>query len=102
MFEDFADFNKGTKIKQLALTYLAWQLPEKELEDLREIFIHVDKNGDGRVTAEEFNKAMQNTTTSYSEEKIKEIISTIDTNNNGWIDYNEFLAGGMRSKVYLN
>jgi len=29
-------------------------------------------------------------------------MNSLDTNNNGWIDYNEFLAGGMRSKIYLN
>ncbi len=26
----------------------------------------------------------------------------LDTNNNGFIDYTEFLAGCMKSKIYLN
>lgn len=26
----------------------------------------------------------------------------LDTNNNGYIDYTEFLAGCMKSKIYLN
>jgi len=32
-------------------------LPESEIEDLREIFISVDKNGDGRIQSDEFKKA---------------------------------------------
>jgi calcium-dependent protein kinase len=28
-------------------------------------------------------------------------MNTLDTNNNGYIDYTEFLAGCMRSKIYL-
>ena len=28
-------------------------------------------------------------------------MSTLDTNNNGSIDYTEFLAGCLRSKIYL-
>ncbi len=28
-------------------------------------------------------------------------MATLDTNNNGQVDYTEFLAGAMRSSVYL-
>ena len=26
----------------------------------------------------------------------------LDTNNNGYVDYTEFIAGCMKSKIYLN
>ena len=31
-----------------------------------------------------------------------DLIYMLDTNNNGFIDYTEFLAGCMKSKIYLN
>ena len=34
-------------------------------------------------------------------DQTKELMNKLDTNNNGYIDYTEFLAGCMRSKIYL-
>lgn len=32
---------------------------------------------------------------------MQDLIYMLDTNNNGFIDYTEFLAGCMKSKIYL-
>ena len=32
---------------------------------------------------------------------MKDLIYMLDTNNNGHIDYSEFIAGCMKSKIYL-
>lgn len=37
----------------------------------------------------------------YSDAEIKELMNALDTNGSGYIDYTEFLAGCMRSKIYL-
>ena len=36
-----------------------------------------------------------------TETEVEELLATLDTNGNGFIDYTEFLAGCMRSKIYL-
>lgn len=36
-----------------------------------------------------------------TEKQVFEIINSLDLNRNGEIDYTEFLAGCMKSKVYL-
>jgi calcium-dependent protein kinase len=33
---------------------------------------------------------------------MKDIMDSLDTNNNGYIDYTEFLAGCLKSKIYMN
>ncbi len=38
----------------------------------------------------------------YSSKEVEEIMAHIDLNNNGFLDYTEFLAGCMKSKIYLN
>lgn len=38
----------------------------------------------------------------YSDKEVSEILGSLDTNKNGYIDYTEFLAGCMKSKIYLN
>ena len=39
---------------------------------------------------------------SLDSEEIKEMINQIDMNNNGLIDYTEFLASTLKSKIYLS
>lgn len=37
----------------------------------------------------------------FTNEEVVELMGSMDTNNSGFIDYTEFLAGCMRSKLYL-
>lgn len=36
-----------------------------------------------------------------TEEETKKMINQIDMNNNGMVDYTEFLASSLKSKIYL-
>ena len=91
----------ATKLKKATLTYMAWKLPESSIEDLRNTFIKIDSNADGRITVEEFRKGIDVLGLKASEKEISNLIATLDSNNNGYIDYTEFLAGCLRSQVYL-
>jgi len=51
-------FLEAANFKRATLTYLASKLPEKNLEDLRKIFIQIDANGDGKIETSEFKDAM--------------------------------------------
>jgi len=39
---------------------LAAKLPEKDLDELRRLFIMMDTNGDGKISIEEFQQALMN------------------------------------------
>ena len=93
---------EASYMKKTILIYLAAKLPEKSMEDLRRLFITVDQNGDGKITIEEFQGALQNFGHSFTKQEMKHLIEKLDTNNNGYIDYTEFLAGCMKSKIYLS
>jgi Ca2+-binding EF-hand superfamily protein len=45
---------EAANFKKLILIYMAAKLPEKDVDELRKLFIAVDYNGDGRVTSDEF------------------------------------------------
>jgi calcium-dependent protein kinase len=92
---------EAANFKKATLIYLAAKLPEKDLDELRKLFIAVDFNGDGRITTDEFVRALTSFGIKYSEEEIKKLMNKLDTNHNGYIDYTEFLAGCMKSKIYL-
>ena len=88
-------------MKKAALTFLASKLPEKCIEDLRNTFISIDVNGDGRIQFPELKKALSTVGVEMTKEEADELMSNLDLNDNGSIDYTEFLAGCMRSKIYL-
>jgi Ca2+-binding EF-hand superfamily protein len=76
-------------------------LPESSYEDIRKAFIAFDKNGDGRISTSEFKNLLKDQGYKANAGEIEKLIGTLDTNNNGQVDYTEFLAGAMRSQTYL-
>jgi calcium-dependent protein kinase len=94
-------FMEAVSFKKATLIYLASKLPEKYLDELRKAFILIDTNGDGRIERKEFKIALDRSGHSYTEVEVSQLINTLDINKNGYIDYTEFLAGCMKSKIYL-
>jgi calcium-dependent protein kinase len=101
-FDNMKSFMDAVNFKKATLIYLAAKLPEERIDDLRQLFIKVDVDGDGRITKEEFQLAISKHGLGYTESQLQDIIYLLDTNNNGYIDYTEFIAGCMKSKIYLN
>lgn len=100
--DNILDFMNSVNFKKTTLTFLASRIPEDQVENLRKAFIKIDVNGDGVLSKDELMKGVSK----VPEWKIKDedwdlVIQLMDTNNNGSIDYTEFIAGCMQSYVYL-
>lgn len=100
-FVNMRKFIVSANLKKATLIYLASKLPERDLDELRKLFIAVDLNGDGKITIDEFGGALNKYGIKHTNEEVKELMDKLDTNQNGYIDYTEFLAGCMKSKIYL-
>lgn len=74
------------------ITYIASQLPEKEIHELGKVFEQVDKNNDGYLTIDELREAIERQEESFSYKDLKDLIYSIDSDHNGKINYNEFIA----------
>lgn len=89
------------KLRQSTLTYIASRIPESQISELRAAFTKFDKNGDGQLTHEELLEGIQQIKAiKLSVEDITKAMQVIDSNNNGVIDYTEFIAACMYSQDY--
>ena len=62
----------------------------------------MDKNGDGQLTIEELREGLTEIPEiNLSETDITQAMSVIDSNQNGLIDYTEFIAACLQSYNYL-
>ncbi|CDW87482.1 protein kinase domain containing protein [Stylonychia lemnae] len=100
-FDNMKNFMQAVNLKKTTLIYLASKLPEKNIDELRKLFIQIDLDGDGIITSEEFKHALTIYGFQIDKDEIEQLVNQIDTNNNGFIDYTEFIAGCMKSKIYL-
>ena len=70
-FDNMRKFIEAANFKKATLVYLASKLPEKNLDELRRLFIQIDTNGDGRITLDEFIKALEGYGLKYSDTEMR-------------------------------
>ena len=89
-------FKDAKNIKKAVLTCIATQLSSNEIGPLRDIFNSLDKNGDGKLSDSEIKEGLKGHT---NEKELIALMSNIDTDHNGFIEYNEFLTAAMGEEV---
>ena len=97
-FNIFKRYSEENTLKKLVLHFIASRLNEKEIENLKDLFKKFDKNSDGQISYEEFEKGFieyQNKNHLFNQNDIKNIFNIIDINKNGKIDYSEFIATSL-------
>lgn len=92
---------KQTKMQQAAMTAIAVQSSTDDIRELKEMFLAIDKNGDGSLTFEEIDAGLRELNIENRAELL-ENMRAADTDGSGEIDYTEFLAATMDQKLYMN
>lgn len=89
------------KLKKAALHVIAGQLGDKQIQALREMFVRLDVNGDGCITAAELTAGLQASGINDIPKDLQEIMQDVDSDGSGQIDYTEFLAATIDRKTYV-
>jgi calcium-dependent protein kinase len=97
-----AAFSSRNKLAQAALLVSARELPAgAELEALSGAFLALDGDEDGQVSPEELSDALRRSGRQVSSmSDVRAIVDAVDENGNGAIDYTEFLAANLDSRLY--
>ena len=92
----------SVQLKRTTLSFIASRIPEDQIQQLRLAFSKIDKNGDGQLTYEELREGLSEIPEiSIHEADIMQAMQAIDSNQNGLIDYTEFIAACLQSFNYL-
>lgn len=97
--QNLKDFTKATKIRKIICSFLASRVSNTEVKRQLESFDKLDKNKDGYITLKELHKGLGK---NYTMEDAEKIMESVDTNKNGAIDYNEFLAATLDAEIAKN
>jgi calcium-dependent protein kinase len=107
MIENFTTFHKSSKLRRAALTALAMQLTNHQLdaqfEEQRAQFIAMDSDGNGRISKQELIDSIAAKSTCCAEEVHKwaeSVFDSIDTDGSDSIDYTEWLAAAVRESTF--
>lgn len=102
--QNLAKFRASQKLQHAVLTFISSQLTsKKEISQLAENFKLIDKNGDGKLSKEELIEEFLKTMS--QEEALAElnrILEVADLDQNGFIDYSEFLMATVKKETVSN
>ena len=84
--------NKYSKFYQIVLTYLSYNFSDnKLLNELSQLYDKLDNNSDYKITKAELYKAYKIAGIPITTKELDSIINSIDFDNNGNVDYEEFV-----------
>ena len=100
------NYMDSINFKRTTLTFIASRIPEDQIKQLRDTFSKFDQNGDGRLTLAELKQGVKIVNDLFgkgklTEEDVEKAMAVIDSNQNGYIDYTEFIAACLQSYNYL-
>ncbi|KAK3126864.1 hypothetical protein QOZ80_7AG0564250 [Eleusine coracana subsp. coracana] len=96
VLHNMRQFVKYSRFKQFALRALASTLNAEELSDLRDQFDAIDVDKNGTISLEELKQALaKDVPWRLKGPRVLEIIEAIDSNTDGLVDFEEFVAATL-------
>ena len=98
-------FSTYNIFKQIIITFIASRLNSSESKEISNIFYNIDEEKKGFITFEDFRKYIikeyNMDDLKENEEELRKSFQSVDVDHNNKIDYTEFLASNLSTKVFL-
>ena len=98
LIDRLVKFQSCGKLRKAILAYLASKASDEDLKDEIEFFNIIDENKDGYITKKELKSGLKNYP-HIDKDLINSIMKSIDTDRNGALSFNEFLAAVMNESI---
>jgi len=100
--ENLQNFWAHSHLKKAALKFIASNLKDAEIEELKSTFQLLDKNGDGTVTRKELKEGLNHISTKHGAIDFQAILAEVSSGSAGKIDYADFLSAAINEKKYMD
>lgn len=102
--KNLTKMQRQDKLQQATIAYIVHFLtPSTELEQLKETFRALDKNGDGTLCIDEINAGYEKLFGPIaSDVELKKVLEEIDMDGDGTVSYEEFLSIVMNKAKLIN
>jgi len=104
LLNNLKNYKRESVIQETALAYLVHNFPQmKDVVNACKLFSQIDINGDGKVTEKELYKGLSAKIKSETLSKdVSQIYKNIDMDNNGYIEYEEFVRAAVSKEKFTN
>ena len=104
LLSNLKNYRRDSIIQETALAYLVHNFPQmKDVVNACKLFNQIDINGDGKINKEELLKGLQSKMKSPTlEQDVEEIYKNLDMDNNGYIEYEEFVRAAVSKEKFLS
>merc|ERR1712013_57105 len=91
--EAMRDFHRKSQWQKNALQSIAYNMAERDIMHLAEVFVKLDQNNDGSVTFRELAEGAKRVLgKNDGHAELQELMCEMDVDGDGSINYTEFLA----------
>ena len=104
LLSNLKKYKRNSVIQETALAYLVHNFPQmKDVVNACKLFNQIDINGDGKITEEELLKGLSTKIKSNTlKDDVREIYKNLDMDNNGYIEYEEFVRAAVSKEKFMN
>jgi calcium-dependent protein kinase len=104
LLDNLKKYKRESIIQETALAYLVHNFPQmKDVVNACKLFNQIDINGDGKITEEELLKGLSTKIKSNTlKDDVHEIYKNLDMDNNGYIEYEEFVRAAVSKEKFMN
>jgi calcium-dependent protein kinase len=101
--DNLKSYKRNSVIQETALAYLVHNFSQREdIVNACKLFNQMDVSGDGKINQKELLKGLQSKINSDTLEKdVEMIFKNIDGDNNGYIEYEEFVRAAVDKESFL-
>ena len=103
LLNNIKNYINVTIFKRFTIIYLIHNFPQiTDVKNSAKLFYMIDTNHDGKIAKEELlNGLNNNLSNKISDLEFDKLFKNIDLNNNGFIDYEEFVAAAVNKNYFL-
>ena len=106
LLNNLINFRSDNVLRSTVFAYLIHNnIQLIHVHDAINLFNNIDKNGDGQITREELYKGFENFLKISGKDlqnKVDIIFNNIDTDHNGYIEYEEFIRAAVDKEYFLS